>query len=180
MDSKQKCFHTGNDPLPFNQRLHFLSIDRLIVLRSALRITGTLLRRDGRSNKNPHIISFSDICSTLFHFAPHSMPRACRCRLFLLLQPLLRSLPQVDSQLRSSNRRLENLHAQLQELDAHIVVKGGEENKGVFVNFIVILNTFYSFLLYFPPQRSVLSLLGQTAAHRHTRTASLPWKGSST
>uniref|UniRef100_A0A674MYQ9 protein kinase C n=1 Tax=Takifugu rubripes TaxID=31033 RepID=A0A674MYQ9_TAKRU len=36
----------------------------------------------------------------------------------------------VDSQLRSSNRRLENLHDQLQELDAHIVVKGGEENKG--------------------------------------------------
>lgn len=54
-------------------------------------------------------------------------------------------LPQVDSQLRSSNRRLENLHAQLQELDAHIVVKGGEENKGVFVNFIIIVNAFYSF-----------------------------------
>uniref|UniRef100_A0A669D7I4 protein kinase C n=1 Tax=Oreochromis niloticus TaxID=8128 RepID=A0A669D7I4_ORENI len=35
----------------------------------------------------------------------------------------------VDSQLRSSNRKLENLHAQLQELDAHIVVKGGEENR---------------------------------------------------
>lgn len=35
--------------------------------------------------------------------------------------------------MRSSNRRLDNLHAQLQELDAHIVVKGGEENKGVFV-----------------------------------------------
>jgi hypothetical protein len=33
----------------------------------------------------------------------------------------------VDSQLRSSNRRLEDLHAQLQELDAHIVVKGGDE-----------------------------------------------------
>lgn len=40
---------------------------------------------------------------------------------------------QVDSQLRSSNRRLDNLHAQLQELDAHIVVKGGEENKGTHV-----------------------------------------------
>lgn len=40
---------------------------------------------------------------------------------------------QVDSQLRSSNRRLDNLHAQLQELDAHIVVKGGEENKGMCV-----------------------------------------------
>lgn len=38
----------------------------------------------------------------------------------------------MDSQLRSSNRRLDNLHAQLQELDAHIVVKGGEENKGVY------------------------------------------------
>ncbi|KAJ3615224.1 hypothetical protein NHX12_018792, partial [Muraenolepis orangiensis] len=36
---------------------------------------------------------------------------------------------QVDSQLRSSNRKLEDLHAQLQELDAHIVVKGGDENK---------------------------------------------------
>uniref|UniRef100_A0A8C5C8P6 Protein kinase N1a n=1 Tax=Gadus morhua TaxID=8049 RepID=A0A8C5C8P6_GADMO len=36
---------------------------------------------------------------------------------------------QVDSQLRSSNRRLEDLHAQLQELDAHIVVKGGDESK---------------------------------------------------
>uniref|UniRef100_A0A7N6FFL6 protein kinase C n=1 Tax=Anabas testudineus TaxID=64144 RepID=A0A7N6FFL6_ANATE len=41
-----------------------------------------------------------------------------------------RNAQQVDSQLRSSNRRLDNLHAQLQELDAHIVVKGGEENKG--------------------------------------------------
>ncbi|GLD65019.1 serine/threonine-protein kinase N1-like isoform X3 [Lates japonicus] len=40
-----------------------------------------------------------------------------------------RNAQQVDSQLRSSNRRLDNLHAQLQELDAHIVVKGGEENK---------------------------------------------------
>ncbi|XP_062243988.1 serine/threonine-protein kinase N1 isoform X2 [Platichthys flesus] len=39
-----------------------------------------------------------------------------------------RNVQQVDSQLRSSNRRLEDLHAQLQELDAHIVVKGGEEN----------------------------------------------------
>ncbi|TMS23499.1 Serine/threonine-protein kinase N2 [Larimichthys crocea] len=40
-----------------------------------------------------------------------------------------RNAQQVDSQLRSSNRRLDNLHAQLQELDAHIVVKGGDENK---------------------------------------------------
>lgn len=47
----------------------------------------------------------------------------------------------MDSQLRSSNRRLENLHDQLQELDAHIVVKGGEENKGVFGNFIITVNT---------------------------------------
>lgn len=39
---------------------------------------------------------------------------------------------QVDSQLRSSNRKLDNLHDQLQELDAYIVVKGGEENKGVY------------------------------------------------
>uniref|UniRef100_A0AAX7U3A3 protein kinase C n=1 Tax=Astatotilapia calliptera TaxID=8154 RepID=A0AAX7U3A3_ASTCA len=43
-----------------------------------------------------------------------------------------RNAQQVDSQLRSSNRKLENLHAQLQELDAHIVVKGGEENRGVY------------------------------------------------
>lgn len=35
--------------------------------------------------------------------------------------------------MRSSNRKLENLHAQLQELDAHIVVKGGEENRGMHV-----------------------------------------------
>ncbi|CAB1341976.1 unnamed protein product, partial [Coregonus sp. 'balchen'] len=35
---------------------------------------------------------------------------------------------QVDSQLRSSNRRLDSLHTQLQELDAHIVVKGGDDN----------------------------------------------------
>ncbi|CAJ1053639.1 serine/threonine-protein kinase N1-like isoform X3 [Xyrichtys novacula] len=40
-----------------------------------------------------------------------------------------RNAQQVDNQLRSSNRKLDNLHAQLQELDAHIVVKGGEENK---------------------------------------------------
>uniref|UniRef100_A0A673CR62 protein kinase C n=1 Tax=Sphaeramia orbicularis TaxID=375764 RepID=A0A673CR62_9TELE len=40
-----------------------------------------------------------------------------------------RNAQQVDSQLRSSNRRLDDLHAQLQELDAHIVVKGGDENK---------------------------------------------------
>uniref|UniRef100_A0A8C2ZU08 protein kinase C n=1 Tax=Cyclopterus lumpus TaxID=8103 RepID=A0A8C2ZU08_CYCLU len=40
-----------------------------------------------------------------------------------------RNAQQVESQLRSSNRKLDNLHAQLQELDAHIVVKGGEENK---------------------------------------------------
>lgn len=38
---------------------------------------------------------------------------------------------QVESQLRTSNRRLDDLHAQLQELDAHIVVKGGEDNKGM-------------------------------------------------
>ncbi|KAA8595005.1 hypothetical protein FQN60_012140, partial [Etheostoma spectabile] len=40
-----------------------------------------------------------------------------------------RNAQQVDSQLRSSNRKLDNLHAQLQQLDAHIVVKGGDENK---------------------------------------------------
>ncbi|XP_047214118.1 serine/threonine-protein kinase N1-like isoform X3 [Girardinichthys multiradiatus] len=36
---------------------------------------------------------------------------------------------QVDSQLRSSKRKLETLQAQLQELDAHIVVKGPDDNK---------------------------------------------------
>uniref|UniRef100_A0A8C5NGA4 protein kinase C n=1 Tax=Gouania willdenowi TaxID=441366 RepID=A0A8C5NGA4_GOUWI len=35
-----------------------------------------------------------------------------------------RNAQQVDNQLRSSNRKLENLHAQLQELDAHIVAEG--------------------------------------------------------
>ncbi|XP_055742889.1 serine/threonine-protein kinase N2-like isoform X5 [Salvelinus fontinalis] len=35
---------------------------------------------------------------------------------------------QVDSQLRSSNRRLDSLHSKLQELDAYIVVKGGDNN----------------------------------------------------
>uniref|UniRef100_A0AAX7U0H0 protein kinase C n=1 Tax=Astatotilapia calliptera TaxID=8154 RepID=A0AAX7U0H0_ASTCA len=35
-----------------------------------------------------------------------------------------RNAQQVDSQLRSSKRKLESLQAQLQELDAHIVVKG--------------------------------------------------------
>ncbi|XP_060754867.1 serine/threonine-protein kinase N1 isoform X2 [Neoarius graeffei] len=38
-----------------------------------------------------------------------------------------RNAQQVDNQLRSSNRRLHSLHAQLQELDAHIVVKGTDE-----------------------------------------------------
>ncbi|XP_047428251.1 serine/threonine-protein kinase N1b isoform X2 [Mugil cephalus] len=40
-----------------------------------------------------------------------------------------RNAQQVDSQLRSSKRKLESLQAQLQELDAHIVVKGPDENK---------------------------------------------------
>ncbi|MFT7797779.1 serine/threonine-protein kinase N1-like isoform X2 [Arapaima gigas] len=38
---------------------------------------------------------------------------------------------QVDGQLRSSSRRLDSLHAQLQELDAHIVVKGSDETRDV-------------------------------------------------
>lgn len=42
-----------------------------------------------------------------------------------------RNAQQVDSQLRSSKRKLESLHAQLQELDAHIVVKGHNEDRGV-------------------------------------------------
>lgn len=69
---------------------------------------------------------------------------------FLAPQTLLLLSPaQVDSQLRSSNRRLENLHAQLQELDAHIVVKGGEENRGVVVSFIVTVDAFYSLYYVF-------------------------------
>uniref|UniRef100_A0A8C8DIZ8 REM-1 domain-containing protein n=1 Tax=Oryzias sinensis TaxID=183150 RepID=A0A8C8DIZ8_9TELE len=38
-----------------------------------------------------------------------------------------RNAQQVESQLRTSNRRLDQLHAQLQELDAHIVVKDPED-----------------------------------------------------
>lgn len=41
-----------------------------------------------------------------------------------------RNAQQVESQLRSSNRRLETLHDQLQELDAHIVVKGTDDSRG--------------------------------------------------
>lgn len=41
-----------------------------------------------------------------------------------------RQAQQVDSQLRSSGRKLDSLHAQLQELDAHIVVKGHDDSKG--------------------------------------------------
>ncbi|CAM4478570.1 hypothetical protein PO909_015587 [Leuciscus waleckii] len=40
-----------------------------------------------------------------------------------------RNAQQVESQLRSSNRRLETLHDQLQELDAHIVVKGTDDSR---------------------------------------------------
>uniref|UniRef100_A0A672MLN5 protein kinase C n=1 Tax=Sinocyclocheilus grahami TaxID=75366 RepID=A0A672MLN5_SINGR len=39
-----------------------------------------------------------------------------------------RNAQQVESQLRSSNRRLDSLHAELQELDAHIVVKGTDDS----------------------------------------------------
>lgn len=41
-----------------------------------------------------------------------------------------RNAQQVDSQLRSCKRRLEALQAQLQELDAHIVVKGPDDSRG--------------------------------------------------
>lgn len=41
-----------------------------------------------------------------------------------------RNAQQVESQLKSSNRRLETLHDQLQELDAHIVVKGTDDSRG--------------------------------------------------
>lgn len=40
-----------------------------------------------------------------------------------------RNAQQVESQLKSSNRRLETLHDQLQELDAHIVVKGTDDSR---------------------------------------------------
>ncbi|XP_076121644.1 serine/threonine-protein kinase N1b isoform X2 [Alosa pseudoharengus] len=40
-----------------------------------------------------------------------------------------RQAQQVDSQLRSSGRKLDSLHDQLQELDAHIVVKGHDDSK---------------------------------------------------
>uniref|UniRef100_A0AAY4BNB4 protein kinase C n=1 Tax=Denticeps clupeoides TaxID=299321 RepID=A0AAY4BNB4_9TELE len=39
-----------------------------------------------------------------------------------------RNAHQVDSQLRSSSRRLDQLHGALQELDAHIVVKGPDDS----------------------------------------------------
>uniref|UniRef100_A0AAR2L0D6 protein kinase C n=1 Tax=Pygocentrus nattereri TaxID=42514 RepID=A0AAR2L0D6_PYGNA len=41
-----------------------------------------------------------------------------------------RNAHQVESQLRSSKRKLDTLHTQLQELDAHIMVKGPDESKG--------------------------------------------------
>lgn len=41
-----------------------------------------------------------------------------------------RNAQQVDLQLRSSKRKVEFLQAQLQELDAYIVVKSQDENKG--------------------------------------------------
>ncbi|KAL2100939.1 hypothetical protein ACEWY4_002700 [Coilia grayii] len=41
-----------------------------------------------------------------------------------------RQAQQVDSQLRSSGKKLDTLHAQLQELDAHIVVKGHDDSRG--------------------------------------------------
>uniref|UniRef100_A0A8B9JPH9 protein kinase C n=1 Tax=Astyanax mexicanus TaxID=7994 RepID=A0A8B9JPH9_ASTMX len=40
-----------------------------------------------------------------------------------------RNAHQVDSQLRSSNRKLDALHTQLQELDAHIMVKGPDDSR---------------------------------------------------
>lgn len=41
-----------------------------------------------------------------------------------------RNAHQVESQLRSSSRKLDSLHTQLQELDAHIVIKGHDDSKG--------------------------------------------------
>ncbi|XP_073790458.1 serine/threonine-protein kinase N1b isoform X1 [Danio rerio] len=40
-----------------------------------------------------------------------------------------RNAQQVESQLRSSSRKLDSLHAQLQELDAYIMVKGHDDSK---------------------------------------------------
>ncbi|XDV12212.1 hypothetical protein PO909_000925, partial [Leuciscus waleckii] len=40
-----------------------------------------------------------------------------------------RNAQQVESQLRSSTRKLDSLHTQLQELDAHIVIKGHDDSK---------------------------------------------------
>ncbi|XP_067237268.1 serine/threonine-protein kinase N1b isoform X1 [Chanodichthys erythropterus] len=40
-----------------------------------------------------------------------------------------RNAHQVESQLRSSSRKLDSLHTQLQELDAHIVIKGHDDSK---------------------------------------------------
>uniref|UniRef100_A0A673HV37 Serine/threonine-protein kinase N1-like n=1 Tax=Sinocyclocheilus rhinocerous TaxID=307959 RepID=A0A673HV37_9TELE len=50
-----------------------------------------------------------------------------------------RNAQQVESQLRSSSRRLDSLHAQLQELDAHIVVKGTDDSRGDLCQFNVSL-----------------------------------------
>lgn len=50
-----------------------------------------------------------------------------------------RNAQQVESQLRSSNRRLDSLHTQLQELDAHIVVKGTDDSRGEWAEFVVLL-----------------------------------------
>lgn len=46
-----------------------------------------------------------------------------------------RNAHQVENQLRSSKRRLDALHTQLQELDAHIMVKGPDDSKGEDVKF---------------------------------------------
>lgn len=72
MDSKQKkkIFHAGNDRLPFNQRLHFVSIDRLIFfwgLPSAL-LEKRGYKLDGRSNKihnKSHFLTSAESSSTL-------------------------------------------------------------------------------------------------------------------
>lgn len=78
--SKKKSFHTGNDPFPFNQRLHFISIDRLKFFWG---LPSILLEKQGyklddRSNKihnKSHFRTSAQSSSTPpptpSHYAPH-------------------------------------------------------------------------------------------------------------
>lgn len=77
---------------------------------------------------------------------------------------------QVESQLRTSNRRLDDLHAQLQELDAHIVVKGGEENKGMPAK-----NNNFQTTFNFPSLTRIAEGYSKTIPLSHTHTH-VQWK----